>query len=174
MFCLLKREKKTGNASGGYRWGELKTADGPVVRYRLYDGNPDIAPVLCLHGLTRNSRDFEELAPMIAEATGRRVIVPEMRGRVIGCFPLRCTDSAHQAGQWRTPSADEGLALAADIWMFGAADAALPPGRPGAPRAAAAPGPERRRGAPPRRRHCPPLQTIRRSKPEVRFLGPVS
>ena len=81
MFCLLKREKKTGNASGGYRWGELKTADGPVVRYRLYDGNPDIAPVLCLHGLTRNSRDFEELAPMIAEATGRRVIVPEMRGR---------------------------------------------------------------------------------------------
>ncbi|WP_022698885.1 alpha/beta fold hydrolase [Euryhalocaulis caribicus] len=81
MFGLLKREKKTGNASGGYRWGELKTADGPVVRYRLYDGNPDIAPVLCLHGLTRNSRDFEELAPMIAEATGRRVIVPEMRGR---------------------------------------------------------------------------------------------
>jgi pimeloyl-ACP methyl ester carboxylesterase len=38
------------------------------------------APVICLHGLTRNSRDFEELAPWIA-AQGRRVLAPDMRGR---------------------------------------------------------------------------------------------
>jgi pimeloyl-ACP methyl ester carboxylesterase len=38
------------------------------------------SPVVCLHGLTRNSRDFEAVAPWIA-ARGRRVIVPNMRGR---------------------------------------------------------------------------------------------
>lgn len=37
-------------------------------------------PVICLHGLTRNSRDFEVVAPRIA-ALGRRVIAPDMRGR---------------------------------------------------------------------------------------------
>ena len=37
-------------------------------------------PVVCLHGLTRNSRDFELVAPRIA-SLGRRVIVPDVRGR---------------------------------------------------------------------------------------------
>lgn len=37
-------------------------------------------PVVCLHGLTRNSRDFELVAPRIA-SLGRRVLVPDMRGR---------------------------------------------------------------------------------------------
>ncbi len=37
-------------------------------------------PVICLHGLTRNSRDFEVIAPRIA-ALGRRVIAADMRGR---------------------------------------------------------------------------------------------
>jgi len=37
------------------------------------------APVLCLHGLMRNSRDFVELAEHIAPT--RRVIVPDQRGR---------------------------------------------------------------------------------------------
>lgn len=37
-------------------------------------------PVICLHGLTRNSRDFEVVAPRIA-ALGRRVVAPDMRGR---------------------------------------------------------------------------------------------
>ena len=35
--------------------------------------------MLCLHGLTRNSRDFAALAGHIAPA--RRVIVPDQRGR---------------------------------------------------------------------------------------------
>jgi pimeloyl-ACP methyl ester carboxylesterase len=37
-------------------------------------------PVICLHGLTRNSKDFENVAPMIA-GWGRRVVVPDVRGR---------------------------------------------------------------------------------------------
>lgn len=65
----------------GYEWGALETADGPVLRYRRYPGAQDRPPVLMLHGLTRNSRDFQELAPLVSGATGRRVIVPEMRGR---------------------------------------------------------------------------------------------
>jgi len=36
--------------------------------------------VMCLHGLTRNSADFEEVAPYLS-AMGHRVIVPDMRGR---------------------------------------------------------------------------------------------
>ena len=37
-------------------------------------------PVVCLHGLTRNSSDFEDVAPVLA-SFGRRVIVPDVRGR---------------------------------------------------------------------------------------------
>jgi len=37
-------------------------------------------PVICLHGLTRNSKDFEDIAPIIA-AWGRRVIAADVRGR---------------------------------------------------------------------------------------------
>jgi pimeloyl-ACP methyl ester carboxylesterase len=37
-------------------------------------------PVICLHGLTRNSKDFEEIAPVIA-GWGRRVIAADVRGR---------------------------------------------------------------------------------------------
>jgi pimeloyl-ACP methyl ester carboxylesterase len=37
-------------------------------------------PVICIHGLTRNSADFEDVAPWIA-AQGRRVIAVDVRGR---------------------------------------------------------------------------------------------
>ena len=37
-------------------------------------------PVICLHGLTRNGRDFTALARHLA-GQGRHVIVPDMRGR---------------------------------------------------------------------------------------------
>ena len=51
--------------------------------------------------------------------------LPGLRGHVLGCYPRGCSDAALHAGQWRTPSAAEGLALATDLWMFGAADAAI-------------------------------------------------
>lgn len=59
----------------------ITTADGPKVYARDYpcEGSHRL-PVLCLHGLTRNSADFEVVAPRIAD-TGRRVIAVDMRGR---------------------------------------------------------------------------------------------
>lgn len=54
--------------------------DGLSLYYRDYKAEADQGlPVLCLHGLTRNSRDFEDLAGFMARS--RRVIVPDMRGR---------------------------------------------------------------------------------------------
>lgn len=47
--------------------------------YRADAAGEARVPVVCLHGLTRNARDFEELAEHIAP--GRRVLCPEMRGR---------------------------------------------------------------------------------------------
>ncbi|AZU04420.1 alpha/beta hydrolase fold protein [Glycocaulis alkaliphilus] len=56
--------------------------DGIRTAFRHYE--PDqpsgALPVVCLHGLTRNSKDFEEVAPRIA-ASGRRVIAVDVRGR---------------------------------------------------------------------------------------------
>jgi pimeloyl-ACP methyl ester carboxylesterase len=57
----------------------FRSADGLQLYFRDYAGDARKAPVLCLHGLTRNSRDFAALAARIAPA--RRVIVPDQRGR---------------------------------------------------------------------------------------------
>jgi pimeloyl-ACP methyl ester carboxylesterase len=61
------------------RW---TSRDGLNLFARDYAGAGEDArlPVICLHGLTRNSKDFEDIAPRIA-AWGRRVIVPDVRGR---------------------------------------------------------------------------------------------
>ena len=58
------------------------TPDGLTLYARDYaaQGGAAGVPVLCLHGFTRNSRDFEDLAPVIA-AGGRQVIAMDMRGR---------------------------------------------------------------------------------------------
>jgi pimeloyl-ACP methyl ester carboxylesterase len=56
-----------------------RSRDGLQLHYRDYPGDPTKVPVLCLHGLTRNCRDFEALALRIAP--GRRVITPDFRGR---------------------------------------------------------------------------------------------
>lgn len=58
------------------------SADGLTLYGRDYPAAPGPArlPVVCLHGLTRNSRDFEAIAPWIA-ARGRRVLALDMRGR---------------------------------------------------------------------------------------------
>lgn len=67
---------------GGYEERIVRTIDDLTLYARDYPPlAPETgAPVICLHGLTRNSRDFEIIAPRIA-ALGRRVIVPDMRGR---------------------------------------------------------------------------------------------
>ena len=54
--------------------------DGRRLFSRVYAAPGANAPVvLCLHGLMRNSRDFEELAPHLAARC--RVIAPDVRGR---------------------------------------------------------------------------------------------
>lgn len=58
-----------------------QSPDGLELYFRDYAGDDTgKLPVVCLHGLTRNSRDFDALAPHIA-SLGHRVIVPDMRGR---------------------------------------------------------------------------------------------
>jgi pimeloyl-ACP methyl ester carboxylesterase len=59
--------------------------DGLQLFFRDY-GDPDwpATPVLCLPGLTRNSRDFAGLAARLSEpaqARPRRVVAPDLRGR---------------------------------------------------------------------------------------------
>ncbi|MCA8888026.1 MAG: alpha/beta hydrolase [Parvularculaceae bacterium] len=56
------------------------STDGLRLFFRDY-GPEDVsaAPVLCLPGLTRNSRDFDDLARRLA--VGRRVVCPDLRGR---------------------------------------------------------------------------------------------
>jgi pimeloyl-ACP methyl ester carboxylesterase len=53
--------------------------DGLKIFYRDYAGPADRPPLLCLHGLTRNSRDFAALAARYAGEF--RVIAVDFRGR---------------------------------------------------------------------------------------------
>jgi pimeloyl-ACP methyl ester carboxylesterase len=70
--------------NAAFEYAELHWAsrDGLNLYARDYRAPPesDRLPVICLHGLTRNSKDFEDIAPQIA-AWGRRVIIPDVRGR---------------------------------------------------------------------------------------------
>ena len=64
-------------AAADYRFD---TQDGLRLFSRVYAGpNAAAHVVLCLHGLMRNSRDFEDLATHLAARY--RVIVPDVRGR---------------------------------------------------------------------------------------------
>lgn len=56
--------------------------DGLTLHARDYAPvvETDRLPVICLPGLTRNARDFEDVAPRIA-AMGRRVLAVDFRGR---------------------------------------------------------------------------------------------
>jgi pimeloyl-ACP methyl ester carboxylesterase len=62
-----------------YRDGWWYSADGLRLHYRDYAGDPRRAPVLCIPGLTRNARDFEDVAARLAGT--RRVIAVDLRGR---------------------------------------------------------------------------------------------
>ena len=55
------------------------SSDGLKLHYRDYAGPAARPPLLCLHGLTRNARDFEALADRLAGDW--RVIAPDFRGR---------------------------------------------------------------------------------------------
>jgi len=55
-----------------------RSHDGLSLYYRDYGAGDDV--VVCLPGLTRNSKDFEDVARHLA-ARGRRVLTPDLRGR---------------------------------------------------------------------------------------------
>ncbi len=56
-----------------------QSRDGLRLHYRDYAGRDDRPPVICLPGLTRNARDFANLANGLAGEW--RVLCPELRGR---------------------------------------------------------------------------------------------
>lgn len=60
-----------------YVWA---SKDGLHLHAMDYDGGSSRLPVICIPGLTRNARDFETIAPWIAER-GRRVLAVSLRGR---------------------------------------------------------------------------------------------
>lgn len=63
-----------------FRERRYAAQDGLSLYYRDY-GDPasPLLPVVCLGGLTRNSKDYADLAPRLAAR--RRVICPDYRGR---------------------------------------------------------------------------------------------
>ena len=58
------------------RW---TSRDGLHLHFRDYPGSPEKPPILCLPGLTRNARDFADLAAQLAGDW--RVLCLDMRGR---------------------------------------------------------------------------------------------
>jgi len=58
-----------------YWWSK----DGVRLHYRDYPGPADRPPILCLPGLTRNARDYDELARRLSPEW--RVIAIDLRGR---------------------------------------------------------------------------------------------
>jgi pimeloyl-ACP methyl ester carboxylesterase len=66
--------------ASGYKPVYFQTDDGLSLFARDYSqSHSALTPLLCLPGLTRNSKDFETIAPWLAQT--RRVIAPDFRGR---------------------------------------------------------------------------------------------
>ena len=70
------------NIVSDYKDVYFTSKDGLRLYARDYDAALPAAkvPIICIHGLTRNSADFNELAPLLAQQ-GRRVIAVDVRGR---------------------------------------------------------------------------------------------
>ena len=74
------------------------TADGLRLHFRDYAGASGKLPLLCLHGLTRNARDFAAFAEDYSPA--RRVIALDFRGRGMSDYdplPARYTPMTYAA-----------------------------------------------------------------------------
>lgn len=74
----MTAEHATDATFADFAW---RSRDGLDLYARDYGATENgRLPVICIPGLTRNSRDFETLAPWIA-AQGRRVFAVDLRGR---------------------------------------------------------------------------------------------
>jgi pimeloyl-ACP methyl ester carboxylesterase len=84
----------SGTDSGSF----VVVADGLRLHYRDYPGPPGKAPLLCLHGLTRNSRDFTDFAER--HSPEWRVLAADFRGRGLSDYdplPARYTPVTYAA-----------------------------------------------------------------------------
>jgi pimeloyl-ACP methyl ester carboxylesterase len=73
-----------------YNDGYFTVRDGLKLHYRDYPGSAEKPPLLCLPGLTRNARDFAELAERYSPRF--RVLALEFRGRALSDYD---PDPAH-------------------------------------------------------------------------------
>lgn len=81
--AILAKQDSRRDWSDQYWW----SGDGVRLHARVYagpDGAEHAPPVLCMPGLARNARDFELLAPHVAQQ--RKTIVIEFRGRGESAF----------------------------------------------------------------------------------------
>ena len=62
-----------------YREHMVAAADGTPLHAREYGARTRLTPVVCLPGLTRNAKDFETVAPRLAQH--RSVVALDFRGR---------------------------------------------------------------------------------------------
>jgi pimeloyl-ACP methyl ester carboxylesterase len=72
--------------------------DGLKLHYRDYPGDTSRPPILCLHGLSRNSRDFAEFAERYSPSL--RVLALDFRGRGASDYdplPMRYTPLTYAA-----------------------------------------------------------------------------
>ena len=67
-------------AEAAFSEGEWESEDGLSLRYRDYPGGAGKPPLLCLHGLTRNGRDFTVRVPDFNADT--RVCIDDRSDRV--------------------------------------------------------------------------------------------
>ncbi len=84
---------------------KIETTDGLKIYARDYAAAAPARglPIVCLHGLTRNSADFEVIAPKIA-ALGRRVVAMDARGRGLSDNdpdPARYRPDVYVGDVWR-------------------------------------------------------------------------
>jgi pimeloyl-ACP methyl ester carboxylesterase len=61
----------------------IQSADGLSLGYRIYAGDPAQMPLICLPGLTRNARDFHQLATLLTDhaAAAPTIVSVDYRGR---------------------------------------------------------------------------------------------
>jgi pimeloyl-ACP methyl ester carboxylesterase len=71
-------------AGTGYADRYFTVADGLRLHFRDYPGSGDRPPILCLPGLTRNARDFADLAERYSPAF--RVLGLDFRGRALSDY----------------------------------------------------------------------------------------
>lgn len=96
--------------SGGEGFSDFyyTSQDGLKLHARIYGEDDRRPPVVCLPGLTRNARDFHQLAQHLASGSSRKIICFDYRGRGLSAY-----DPNWQNYNVRTEAADILTGLAA-------------------------------------------------------------